>query len=956
MVFAISIAIFVFMFRGVIFEHNSFSFRDTPNFHSPLFRLVQDQWRQGQVPLWNPYAVGGMPLLAIGTSAVLYPPKLIFLLPLDFETNFVWFLLVHFLLAMLFQYVLSRRVGCGSIASTVAAIVYAFGGSVLFQYCNVPFLCSVAWMPAALYAAHRAITQRCFVWSAIFGVALAMMVLAGDPQNAYHAVMLASMFAMIYGLGSPNRLMKDFESSGREKGLYSRFLGSSIVSLQVLVIVAAVWGLALSSAQLFPTQELAKLSTRSEWSVPDNIYRIPTYFMRARAPELMPDKGVGPNWYDAILGDPPPPAKQYITRYMYSFVPWRLVELALPNVFGSSEHPSTRWLTRIRGEDPELWLPSVYAGFLPLILAWNVSCVRVSTFTARVKRDNKVVGDQKLTEAVSSEKNATTEDRDDSIVRCWATWVCGLGFLFSFGGYGLVWFVRLISSGSLTHPHEIPGGEVGGGYWFLSTFLPFYADFRYPAKWLTVAALGFAILAGKGYDAVLRSNETIASLSRQMKSMGVFALFVAISLMMLSPFPPAVSSAFLHSGIVAVVCWCWCRQASQTQSASTQALWNVIPVAIIAVDLAIANHWMVHCAPTRARAGVPQLASVIRNHFQDGRGKFPTSAPTPRVYFPDGVIGDDFQLMKGFFAANQNFGYFQPSTGTLQIARNEFYLDSLPYPTERGMMILAPRRALDLWGVDYFVVPQSNLSSETDYQLLGLSRQWQDNRPKVEYTVLPEGAVIVPLDSSDNRYLENISILPNDHAMPDAWVVHRMEVLSPLTSAKRSELIEVMFSIVFPFTGHRDLRNMAIVESTDLIASRGVGLSVLSSPPSIGSVQVIRRAPSELELIAELPSEGLVVLADTYYPGWIATRYSDGNEVPVEILRTNLAMRGILLPEGQHRILMTYSPASFKIGSLISILSLLGLLFIIARRKYFARSNFARAQRVFAALLHRAVP
>ena len=70
-----------------------------------------------------------------------------------------------------------------------------------------------------------------------------------------------------------------------------------------------------------------------------------------------------------------------------------------------------------------------------------------------------------------------------------------------------------------------------------------------------------------------------------------------------------------------------------------------------------------------------------------------------------------------------------------------------------------------------------------------------------------------------------------------------------------------------------------------------------------------------------------LLLTDTYYPGWQAT--IDGRSTP--IVRANYSMRAVLLPPGNHTIVMRFDPLSFKIGKWISLGSLLLLLVIMIR-------------------------
>jgi hypothetical protein len=82
-----------------------------------------------------------------------------------------------------------------------------------------------------------------------------------------------------------------------------------------------------------------------------------------------------------------------------------------------------------------------------------------------------------------------------------------------------------------------------------------------------------------------------------------------------------------------------------------------------------------------------------------------------------------------------------------------------------------------------------------------------------------------------------------------------------------------------------------------------------------GSVRIDTYRPQQVELTASMQSDGLVVLSDTFYPGWEAT--IDGSPAP--IVRANYFVRGVFVPAGEHRIVFAYRPLSFRVGALVSI-------------------------------------
>ena len=67
-----------------------FAYRDTAHFYYPLDAWVSQRWSQGQWPLWNHQDGNGMPVVADATSAVFYPGKLVFALPLEFAQRYAW--------------------------------------------------------------------------------------------------------------------------------------------------------------------------------------------------------------------------------------------------------------------------------------------------------------------------------------------------------------------------------------------------------------------------------------------------------------------------------------------------------------------------------------------------------------------------------------------------------------------------------------------------------------------------------------------------------------------------------------------------------------------------------------------------------------------------------------------------------------------------------------------------
>jgi uncharacterized membrane protein YfhO len=65
----------------------------------------------------------------------------------------------------------------------------------------------------------------------------------------------------------------------------------------------------------------------------------------------------------------------------------------------------------------------------------------------------------------------------------------------------------------------------------------------------------------------------------------------------------------------------------------------------------------------------------------------------------------------------------------------------------------------------------------------------------------------------------------------------------------------------------------------------------------------------------------MLVVSDNWFPGWKAT--VDGHDADVQ--RVDYVMRGVRVGPGAHTVDFRYAPASWRIGWIVSLITLLGL-------------------------------
>lgn len=158
-------------------------------------------------------------------------------------------------------------------------------------------------------------------------------------------------------------------------------------------------------------------------------------------------------------------------------------------------------------------------------------------------------------------------------------------------------------------------------------------------------------------------------------------------------------------------------------------------------------------------------------------------------------------------------------------------------------------------------------------------------------------------------YAGEIQIYENLKALPRAYAVFHV-----ISSKNRIDTKRILEGEEF------DPSKSAILE----------GASPLSPTPGsqpTAFVRVVRYEPRQVIVRATMSHPGLLVLGETFYPGWRATV----NGVPTTIYRTNHALRSVRLDAGVHQIDFHYDPLSVKLGIGLSLAATLALLFLACR-------------------------
>ncbi len=238
-------------FGDVIFLPYTFYYQDIEFLHYPGKIYFMDTLRQGDYGFWNPYIFAGYPLQAEPEVGPLYPFNLLFLLSIPPYYAQTLFVVLHYVLAGLFTYLLARSQRISGAGAVVAALVYACSGYLMAQLTNFSILTASIWLPLILLLFLIALRRCSYVYAVLTGVVIALFILTAHPQF----ILLTLTVVGFYYLYSLFCLL----GSGDREQTVAMGLRYS-----VLLLVALGIGVALSAPQLLPAYQLKSLSVLSE--------------------------------------------------------------------------------------------------------------------------------------------------------------------------------------------------------------------------------------------------------------------------------------------------------------------------------------------------------------------------------------------------------------------------------------------------------------------------------------------------------------------------------------------------------------------------------------------------------------------------------------------------------------------------------------------------------------------
>jgi len=274
---------------------------------------------------------------------------------------------------------------------------------------------------------------------------------------------------------------------------------------------------------------------------------------------------------------------------------------------------------------------------------------------------------------------------------------------------------------------------------------------------------------------------------------------------------------------------------------------------------------------------------------------------TGRLYTVEDLNAwNDIFLKKGWVKPEQ---YEEFKSGVIEHSNLFYHIPKANY------FVQFPTKRMTIVNQLYSIEPVDKTNGQ--YRLATSSAKLMGAN-NIKYLLLPNDLNIVNL--SVNKKFDKYTIYENPYAVSRANLVYEVKYVSTL-----GEIIDYINSEKYKPD------RVAIVENENLLLK-----SKIDGVPIKNSITWIKQNNTNINLEVLTNKPALLVLADTYYPGWEAN--IDGKKT--EIYPVNISQRGVYVKAGFHNIQFIYSPNSLRWGFVISIISYIVVLaFIIQLEK-----------------------
>jgi len=253
---------------------------DAYHHYLPLHLLAARAVRAGHLPVWNPWAFSGYPLLAAGQVAAFYPPNWIFLgVGPVLANNLI--VVFDFVVVAAGATLLARRLTGDPGAAVVGGFAFGLCGFFFSHMQHQSILAAVSWLPWTLLGFELLRERFTPLRFLLTSVSLGLELIAGHSQMFFMAIAMLMLYAIVL-------------AASDAAGARAR---ARPVALAIAIVAA---GAGVSAIQLVPTAAVLHATDRSNLPYAEAVtYSFPSSHTALMAfPYLFGDEGAPSGPFD----------------------------------------------------------------------------------------------------------------------------------------------------------------------------------------------------------------------------------------------------------------------------------------------------------------------------------------------------------------------------------------------------------------------------------------------------------------------------------------------------------------------------------------------------------------------------------------------------------------------------------------------------------------------------------
>ena len=171
---------------------------DSVESYFPFRYFISDCLRNGELPLWCPYQLGGYPFYADPQSGAWYPVAWIFCLLTPYDLS--WFaieIMCSILIGGLGMYQLVRSFSLDARAALIGGMSYIACGFFISNAEHLTWVVSAGWLPWVFWSYHRLVQSGKYGYALLAGLFLFLLLSGGYPAFITVTLYLLILFFIV---------------------------------------------------------------------------------------------------------------------------------------------------------------------------------------------------------------------------------------------------------------------------------------------------------------------------------------------------------------------------------------------------------------------------------------------------------------------------------------------------------------------------------------------------------------------------------------------------------------------------------------------------------------------------------------------------------------------------------------------------------------------------------------